>query len=65
MLLILVLIFTDTDKDFEPSADMMVHDFDDEHTLEQEENLSNSDGGNELADLEKVMLKLQIFLKII
>ena len=28
---------------------MMVHDFDDEHTLEQEENQSNSDGVNELS----------------
>ena len=50
----LLFVKADTDKDFEPSADMMVHDFDDEHTLEQEENQSNSDGGNELADLEKV-----------
>lgn len=44
----------DTDRDFEPTADMLVHDYDDEHTLEEEENMSNSDASNELEGLQKV-----------
>ncbi|ELU18108.1 hypothetical protein CAPTEDRAFT_219441 [Capitella teleta] len=44
----------DTDRDFDPSADMMVHDFDDEHTLDEEEALSGSDScGSELDSLQK------------
>jgi len=34
---------------------MLVHDYDDEHTMEEEEALSNAESvGNELANLEKV-----------
>ncbi|XP_050403317.1 mesoderm induction early response protein 1 isoform X1 [Patella vulgata] len=43
----------DTDRDFDPSADMLVHDFDDEQTLEEEENMSGDSCSNELNDLEK------------
>ncbi|XP_064607494.1 mesoderm induction early response protein 1-like [Liolophura sinensis] len=43
----------DTDKDFDPSAEMLVHDFDDEKTLEEEEALSGDSCSNELDDLEK------------
>lgn len=43
------------DHDFDPTAEMLVHDFDDERTLEEEE---LQDGERnfraELADLEKV-----------
>ena len=45
----------DTDRDFDPSADMLVDDFDDERTMEEEEALSNEDSvGRELDDLQKV-----------
>ncbi|XP_045157885.1 mesoderm induction early response protein 1-like [Mercenaria mercenaria] len=44
----------ETDHDFDPSADMMVHDYDDERTLEEEENLSGAESvAAELNDLEK------------
>uniref|UniRef100_A0A671U9N5 Mesoderm induction early response 1, family member 3 b n=1 Tax=Sparus aurata TaxID=8175 RepID=A0A671U9N5_SPAAU len=42
------------DHDFDPTAEMLVHEYDDERTLEEEESLEG--GGNfrsELADLEK------------
>ncbi|KAK2889268.1 hypothetical protein Q8A67_014643 [Cirrhinus molitorella] len=32
-------VVRDEDKDFDPSADMLVHDFDDERTMEEEEKL--------------------------
>lgn len=43
----------DTDREFDPSADMLVHDYDDEHTLEEEEALSGDSCCDELGDLEK------------
>ncbi|XP_013413829.1 mesoderm induction early response protein 1 [Lingula anatina] len=43
----------DTDQDFEPTVDMLVHEFDDEHTLEEEEALSNESCGSEVDDLQK------------
>lgn len=43
------------DHDFDPTADMLVHDYDDEHTLEEEEmREGESNGSSEIADLEKV-----------
>ena len=48
----------DTDRDFDPSAEMLVHDYDDEHTMDEEEALSNSDtGSTELDALQKVRIK--------
>ncbi|XP_067253472.1 mesoderm induction early response protein 3a [Chanodichthys erythropterus] len=42
------------DHDFDPTADMLVHDYDDERTLEEEEmRESDSNGSSEIADLEK------------
>lgn len=41
------------DIDFEPSAEMMVHDFDDELTMESEEESEDQDSA-ELLDLAKV-----------
>ncbi|XP_037312994.1 mesoderm induction early response protein 1 isoform X6 [Pungitius pungitius] len=43
------------DRDFDPSADMLVHDFDDERTLEEEELLEASDetNVNEIEDLAR------------
>ncbi|XP_034559078.1 mesoderm induction early response protein 1b isoform X3 [Notolabrus celidotus] len=43
------------DHDFDPSADMLVHDFDDERTLEEEERLEASDetNANEIEDLAR------------
>ncbi|XP_061166133.1 mesoderm induction early response protein 1-like [Saccostrea echinata] len=43
----------DTDRDFDPSADMLVHEYDDEQTLEEEEALSGESCCDELGDLEK------------
>ncbi|KAI0210433.1 Mesoderm induction early response protein 3 [Lamellibrachia satsuma] len=44
----------DTDRDFDPSADMLVDDIDDERTMEEEEALSNEDSvGKEVDDLQK------------
>lgn len=44
------------DHDFDPSADMLVHDFDDERTLEEEEMLEAADetNANEIEDLARV-----------
>lgn len=46
------------DHDFDPSADMLVHDFDDERTLEEEEMLEAADetNANEIEDLARVSL---------
>ncbi|XP_068604467.1 mesoderm induction early response protein 1b isoform X2 [Brachionichthys hirsutus] len=43
------------DRDFDPSADMLVHDYDDERTLEEEEMLEASDETNatEIEDLAR------------
>ncbi|XP_038151058.1 mesoderm induction early response protein 1b isoform X1 [Cyprinodon tularosa] len=43
------------DHDFDPSADMLVHDFDDERTLEEEELLEATDetNSNEIEDLAR------------
>ncbi|XP_053294992.1 mesoderm induction early response protein 1b isoform X3 [Pleuronectes platessa] len=43
------------DRDFDPAADMLVHDFDDERTLEEEERLEASDetNANEIEDLAR------------
>lgn len=47
------------DKLFEPSVEMMVNDFDDERTLEEEEALAASEAGDpnaELSSLQRVMM---------
>ena len=51
------------DADFEMTAEMMVDDYDDEQTIEEEENLNaNADGyGAEVNDLHKVYLLTSIF----
>ncbi|XP_061695203.1 mesoderm induction early response protein 1b isoform X2 [Syngnathoides biaculeatus] len=43
------------DHDFDPSADMLVHDFDDERTMEEEEMLEAADeaNANEIEDLAR------------
>uniref|UniRef100_A0A3Q3F0L1 Mesoderm induction early response protein 1 n=1 Tax=Labrus bergylta TaxID=56723 RepID=A0A3Q3F0L1_9LABR len=60
--LLLSLLFTfaggsagSDDHDFDPSVDMLVHDFDDERTLEEEEMLEASDetNANEIEDLAR------------
>ena len=46
------------DEDFDPTAEMMVDDYDDERTLDEEEAMSEEDEsesvGNELDQLQKV-----------
>lgn len=43
------------DRDFDPSADMLVHDFDDERTLEEEEKLEGETNFSaEIDDLARV-----------
>lgn len=45
----------DEDRDFDPSADMLVHDFDDERTLEEEEKLEGETNfSTEIDDLTRV-----------
>jgi len=46
----------DVDHDFDPTADMLIHDYDDEQTMDEEEAMSLDDsmGGSELDDLQKV-----------
>lgn len=49
------------DHDFDPTAEMLVHEYDDERTLEEEESLEG--GGNfrsEIADLERVSRGLPV-----
>ncbi|XP_023216249.1 mesoderm induction early response protein 1 isoform X4 [Centruroides vittatus] len=44
----------DSDQDFDPTAEMLVNDFDDEHTLEEEEALESAESvTNELDDLQR------------
>ncbi len=48
----------DGDQEFEPTADMLVHDYDDEQTLAEEEAIAIADGEdpqNELNSLQKVI----------
>ena len=48
------LFWPDTDKDFDPSADMMVHEYDDERTLDEEEAMTSGEScTGELDDLQK------------
>ncbi|XP_067135369.1 mesoderm induction early response protein 1 isoform X2 [Centruroides vittatus] len=43
-----------SDQDFDPTAEMLVNDFDDEHTLEEEEALESAESvTNELDDLQR------------
>lgn len=45
----------DEDRDFEPTADMLVHDFDDEQTMEEEEMLQGETNFSaEIDDLTRV-----------
>lgn len=45
----------DADRDFTPTADMLVHEFDDEATLDEEEEIEPADSQLlELADLQRV-----------
>lgn len=53
--LLIVGSLSSEDHDFDPTAEMLVHEYDDERTLEEEESLEG--GGNfrsEIADLERV-----------
>ena len=52
---LLLSLYLDTDRDFEPSAELLIREYDDEATMEEEENLSGASGDNEeLDDLQKV-----------
>ncbi|KAG1938521.1 mesoderm induction early response protein 1a isoform X2 [Pimephales promelas] len=47
-------VVQDDDRDFDPSADMLVHDFDDERTLEEEEKLEGEkNSSTEIDDLTR------------
>ncbi|XP_056115562.1 mesoderm induction early response protein 1a isoform X1 [Rhinichthys klamathensis goyatoka] len=47
-------VVQDEDRDFDPSADMLVHDFDDERTLEEEEKLEGEKNScTEIDDLTR------------
>lgn len=46
---------TSEDHEFDPSADMLVHDFDDERTLEEEEMMEGETNfSSEIEDLARV-----------
>ena len=48
-------MMTDSDQDFDPTAEMLVNDFDDEHTLDEEEAINDDmNGDEEIGDLQKV-----------
>lgn len=50
------------DHDFDPTAEMLVHDYDDERTLEEEEMREGAPNVSaEIADLEKVTDSLLLF----
>ena len=55
-ILIFFIIHLDTDRDFDVSAEMMVHDYDDEQTLEEEEQNESGESfsNNELDELAQV-----------
>ncbi|GFY05802.1 mesoderm induction early response protein 3 [Trichonephila clavipes] len=45
---------SDSDQDFDPSAEMLVNDFDDEYTLEEEEAMESTESvTHELDDLQR------------
>lgn len=49
------------DHDFDPTAEMLVHDYDDERTLEEEEMMDEGKNfSSEIEDLEKVMVYFSI-----
>ena len=48
------MIGTDSDQDFDPTAEMLVNDFDDEHTLDEEEAIiDETNEEEEIDDLQK------------
>ena len=51
---LLVVAGNDSDAEFDPSAEMLVNDFDDEHTLEEEEANGDDDNDEEIGDLQRV-----------
>lgn len=52
------VVQTSSDSLFEPTVEMMVNDFDDERTLEEEEALAvTEDPSTELSNLERVRLR--------
>jgi hypothetical protein len=49
------------DMDFDPTADILVHEYDDERTMDEEEAMSNDESvTEELNDLQKVRFCLQL-----
>lgn len=51
------------DHDFDPTAEMLVHDYDDERTLEEEEMMEEGKNfSSEIEDLEKVGSDLPLSL---
>lgn len=56
MCFLLVGSLSSEDHDFDPTAEMLVHDYDDERTLEEEEMMEEGKNfSSEIEDLEKVM----------
>lgn len=53
-------IGNESDGDFDPSADMLVNDFDDEHTLDEEEEIvdGSEEAENEIDKLQEVKCRL-------
>ena len=56
-----------TDQEYEITADMMVHDLDDETTMDEEELMADKEefNENELSELQKLNSKKKTFFKIL
>ena len=53
------MLGTDSDQDFDPTAEMLVNDFDDEHTLDEEEAITDeTNEEEEIDDLQKACIHL-------
>ena len=54
------------DHDFDPTAEMLVHDYDDERTLEEEEMMDEGKNFNsEIEDLEKVKVFTSVLVDVL
>ena len=58
-----MLLGDSTDQEYEITADMMVHDMDDETTMEEEELMADKEEFNEdeLSELQKVKTKKTLY----
>lgn len=66
MCFFLVGSLSSEDHDFDPTAEMLVHDYDDERTLEEEEMMDEGKNFNsEIEDLEKVKVFTSVLVDVL